>query len=441
MAAGLQTRMYAFDSIHQKRSGKSYLEISGGSLTDAASSSGGGAASPGTTGGPSSQVSTESNLDVWAEVSQMLTSLVGTADGRSVSVSPQSGMIVIRAMPDEHRKITDFLNLTQTSLNRQVIIEAKVLEVTLNDSYQHGINWGLLAGNKGRYGINMLGGGDAITGSGQDILAGTTDNIVTNGVSQGTINPTNFTALAADAFSSFGGIFNIAAYRGSFDGFIEFLNDQGNVQVLSSPRVATMNNQKAIIKIGTDQYYVTNVASNTSTASGASNTSADVTFTPFFSGIALDVTPFIDENDVVTLHVHPSITTVSSASTTVTMNGQSQIYPLAKSELRESDSVIRAQSGQIVVIGGLMQHQTSEAMASVPFLGDIPYFGSLFRQIKQVKTKNELVILLKPTVVNHQNTIDVLQQQRDAFAALDRPFHWGGLNAKFGDEAEIKGIP
>lgn len=422
LPSGLQTRLYPLDYINMNRTGNSALEVSSGGFAR----SGGGNSN-------SSKVTSDVNQNIWQEVKTILEGFV-QGEGRSVALSPQSGMIMVRAMPDEHRQIESYLNMTQKSINRQVVLEAKVLEVTLDDSYQHGINWGLLSSH---YDVNLIGGGSTLGGTGTTSST-TTSNV---GGNVGAISPNTSSRLVADTFKSFGGLFNIATYRGGFEAFLEFLNQQGNVQVLSSPRVSTLNNQKAIIKIGTDEYFVTDVGSNTSTASGSTTTSADVELTPFFSGIALDVTPFIDENDGVTLHVHPSITTVSESTKTVVLDGKNQQYPLAKSVLRESDSVIRAKSGQIIIIGGLMKHETVEVNTSVPVLGDIPYFGTAFRQTKQIKHKKELVILVRPTVVKNNDWSEILHEGREDFSKLDRPFHLGGRPGMFGHEAEFKRMP
>ena len=195
------------------------------------------------------------------------------------------------------------------------------------------------------------------------------------------------------------GVFTLALALGDFEAFIELLKTQGNVQVLSSPRVATLNNQKAIIKVGTDEFFVTDVSSTSTVATTSTTVNPNITLTPFFSGIALDVTPQISEGNEVTLHVHPSISEVVDQQKTVTIGNLTQQLPLALSTVRESDSIVRAQSGQVIVIGGLMQDINSDKEASAPYLADLPFFGRLFRHSKTASEKSELVILLKPIVV------------------------------------------
>ena len=194
-------------------------------------------------------------------------------------------------------------------------------------------------------------------------------------------------------------MFSLALNFGDFTGFIELLKTQGNVQVLSSPRVATMNNQKAIIKVGSDEFFVTDISTNNISTTTTTTLQPDIELTPFFSGIALDVTPQISQEGDVTLHVHPSISEVVDQQTTVTLGNLTQELPLALSTVRESDSIVRARSGQVIVIGGLMQETINDQDAKTPLLGDLPGVGKLFTHQKNASVKSELVILLKPIVV------------------------------------------
>ena len=139
----------------------------------------------------------------------------------------------------------------------------------------------------------------------------------------------------------------------------------------------------------------------------------DVELTPFFSGISLDVTPQIDDKGNVLLHVHPSVIEVTQQDKEITYNDSTFTLPLARSSIRESDSVIRAQNGDVVVIGGLMKTNTSNKVSKVPFLGDIPALGHLFRSTTELTEKTELVILLKPTVVGVNTWQKELERSRD----------------------------
>jgi MSHA biogenesis protein MshL len=213
-------------------------------------------------------------------------------------------------------------------------------------------------------------------------------------------------------------LFNIG---NNFAGFIELLQTQGEVQVLSSPRVSAVNNQKAVIKVGQDEFFVTDFSTTTTTGT-ATTTTPSVTLTPFFSGIALDVTPQISGDGSVLLHIHPSVSRVEDQDKEITFGEESLTLPLALSTVRESDTIIRAKSGQIVVIGGLMEDILTDEEAATPFLSDIPMVGELFKHKRQRKAKTELVILLKPLVVSHDGIWDgVVRSEADRVQGKFRP--------------------
>jgi MSHA biogenesis protein MshL len=327
-----------------------------------------------------------------------LQAVIGSEDGRKVIVNAQSGIGVVRAMPPELRAVSEYLHVTQNVIERQVILEAKILEVELSDGYQAGVNWSALG--KGSNGDSVVAGqfgGSTVFSTGASNLQGQVD----------ALNPVNLTGLRSDVASAFGGMFAMSLDIGDFTGFLEFLETQGDVHVLSSPRVSTVNNQKAVIKVGTDEFFVTDVDTNSnSTTSGATaNQSVDVELTPFFSGVALDVIPQISADGMVTLHIHPSVSEVNERIKQINLNATNQLtIPLALSTIRESDSIVRARSGQVVVIGGLMQNRTKDTTSSVPLLGDLPLIGGLFRHKQQATRKSELVILLRPIVVDGDKT-------------------------------------
>jgi MSHA biogenesis protein MshL len=169
-----------------------------------------------------------------------------------------------------------------------------------------------------------------------------------------------------------------------------------------------------VIKVGDDEFFVTDISTNTVTAGNAINTVDSPELTPFFSGIALDVTPQISEGGDVILHIHPTVSQVREQLKTIS----GEQVPLAASQIRESDSIVRAGSGQIVVIGGLMQNSSSDDNARVPGLGRIPGVGHLFKQKAQSGVKSELVILLKPIVVDAAAQSEALRQSKERIDAL-----------------------
>ena len=387
----MRTKIFTLNYLNVNRSGGSNMSVSSGQVTESVSGTGAGASTTQNISG--SNINTESKSDFWKDLNTSLTALVGTKKGRNVVVSPQSGMIVVRAMPHEIRAVEKFINKTQSFVQRQVIIEAKILEVELNERYQTGINWAALqaSGNNSVL-AGQTGGGSIFGGSG---VAGTAGN-------SGVLDPSSLTQISGTAAKAFGGMFSLALNVGSdFAAFIELLKTQGDVQVLSSPQISTVNNQKAVIKVGKDEFFITDVESNTSTTTATASTQSNVELTPFFSGVALDVIPQISEDGEIILHVHPSVSSVAEKTKNINVSsGSSLSVPLAISSIRESDSIIRAKSGQVVILGGLMQNTIEQQVSKIPLLGDIPLLGALFRHTQEISKKSELVILLKPIVID-----------------------------------------
>ncbi|AQW58423.1 pilus (MSHA type) biogenesis protein MshL [Vibrio owensii] len=407
--AGMRTVTIPVDYLQFKRSGRSLTSIVTGSVTSAGTSSSGGSSddsdssdsnnnngdsSTTSTGGTRIETITES--DFWPMLQQAVANLIGSGKGQSVVVTPQAGVITVRAFPDEIREVREFLGVSQERMQRQVILEAKILEVTLSDGYQQGINWSNLSasiGNSGSISIGRPYPGGGSPGDGSDIpLLPGLDTIG----------------------SLLGGQTNVTISDGNFDAVLSFMATQGDLNVLSSPRITAANNQKSVIKVGTDEYFVTELSSNAGNGEN-SNAVPEVELTPFFSGISLDVTPQIDNKGNVFLHVHPAVIEVEEEVKNLNLGGEFQNIqlPLAKSSIRESDSVIRAKDGDVVVIGGLMKQQNLEQVSKVPFLGDVPGLGNLFRNINNISQKTELVILLKPTVVGVNTWQKELERSRD----------------------------
>jgi MSHA biogenesis protein MshL len=325
-------------------------------------------------------------VNFWQELEQSLQAMLPRDPSHSVVVNAQAGVIAVRAMPNELTDVAKFLAKIQSTAGRQVILEAKIIEVDLNNDYQAGVNWASLLTHGSQ---SYFAGQQSPATFNADLLAPTGPTVT---VAPGQ-NPV--TGLVS---STLGGAFTLALQSRDFATYVNLLQVQGNTRVLSSPRVATLNNQKAVIKSGSDQFFVTNVTSNTVNSTAASTSSA-IELTSFFSGVALDVTPQIDDDGTVILHIHPTVSAVTSQNLVVTVAGQTDTLPLALSQIRESDSVVRAHSGQVIVIGGLMTTQNSNTNYQTPFLGSIPVVGNLFKSKQTTSTKTELVILLKPIVV------------------------------------------
>lgn len=407
LANKIKTKMFSVNYLELQRKGRSIMRINSGQVsqnnqqTNQTSTQGVSTNSySNNTSSLIGDVESRSDIDFWKQLKLTLKNMISEEGGRSVTVNPLAGVVVVRAYPSELKQVEYYLDAVQNNMDRQVILEAKILEVQLKDKYQMGIDW-------------------RIFGARLNALSDFRDVDITN--------------------RTFPDAFNIAVKwnPADFTTTIRALTEQGNVQVLSSPRIATLNNQKAVIKVGTDEFYVTNISSSTTTAANTVTPTEDVELTPFFSGISLDVTPQIDASGHITLHVHPTVSKVVDQRKDIDLGrNRNLVLPLAKSTVRESDTIVHAIDKQVIVIGGLMENGTSEELAGLPFFGNVPFLGTLFKNTKQTSIKSELVILIKPTIVKRNVWTKKLAESQQNVIGLKRGFHIGGRPDIFGTEGE-----
>lgn len=423
----LETQIFHINYLDVQRSGRSFTQLTTGQVSNKVGTISVGGATTYTSTYPTAQsvpegvgtissIETKSEMQFWKNLEKAIQNIIGNEAGRTVTINSQAGVIIVRAFPGELHRVARYVNSLQSSLNRQVILEAKILEVQLNDDFQAGIDWSVF-GNPALAIIDQSGNTEA--GIGQ--------------ASNAAFSGTDLKAMT--------GVFAIRV-NGNFTTLISVLQAQGNVQVLSSPHISTVNNQKAVIKVGQDEFFVTGVSTSNTIIGTNTIPSQDVSLTPFFSGITLDVTPEISGDDTVVLHIHPSVSKVTEQTKTIGLGATSSgsannlTLPLAFSTIRESDNIVRAKNGQVIVIGGLMQNNMSETIIATPWLGNIPFIGALFRRTAQKAIKSELVILLRPLVVTNKVVLQDLEEEKKNFEILKRPFHTGGLPQVFGNEAE-----
>ena len=301
-------------------------------------------------------------------------------------------MIWVTDYPHNLNTVASFLETIEGSCQRQVTIQAKILEVILSDDYQQGINWRVIQGLPRS--INLA--------------WGLTDKSGTRGFpggSGGFVSGTGATAIETP------GVFNIMPYGGIFaigaqgaevalSDIIESISEQGDVKVLSSPTISTLNNQKAIIRVGDqDVFFITGaVATESTVTQTVQPMTIDV-------GIILDVTPQIAEDGTIIMNIHPSITEKTGEK--VTPDGQTT-FPLLS--VRETDTTVRVRDGQTIIIAGLMQEKRQATHTGVPFLQSLPLLGGLFRHKAETKRTSELVIMITPTLHDGKKVEDFTQR-------------------------------
>jgi len=421
---GIRTKFFVVNHLVGKRQGNSELKVSSGSLTDSQGSGSNNGNNNNNNGGnnqnynnannqsqaASTKVSTSIESDFWKDLQQVVGMMIGDKDGRSVIVSQETNTIIVKALPKEINEAEKYLRKIQAIIDKQVIIEAKLIEVQLNNGMQSGINWSAFrSGANTNASLGFGNTGSKISNKGNLSASGVTSNPGED-LAMGTLN--NASAM-----------FSLAFQTSHFASILNFLETQGSLQVLSSPRIATLNNQKAILKVGTDEFFVTNVSTTNNSTSAGTTTTPSVTTQPFFSGIALDITPQIDDNGLVTMHVHPSVSQVTTVTKNIDLGSLGNItLPLASSTISETDSVVKIEHNKIVAIGGLMKQYSRKERNQIPGIGDAPILGNAFKNQENDTIKYELVILIKPQIITTQADWETnLAEIRKRLADFDPP--------------------
>jgi len=404
---GVVTRAFHLDYLNAKRDGHSTLTISsGGGGNDGSTGSGGGDQSQAST-----EISREASIDLWSAVEQGLSALVGAdAEGSraQVVVNRDAGTVLVTADSDLMDRVAAYLQAVEGAMGRQVMIEAKIVEVELNDAHRLGVDWSAVASAAGGFTGSLTGGAAALM------------------------------AKAPTLSQNLGGgetAFRIGATSRDLAVVLDAIATQGQVRVVSSPRVAALNNQPAVIKVAQEQTFFS-LDRQTNTEAGVQQDNFTVDKEKYTIGVVLDIVPRIDDDGTIIMGVHPSITDFAGEDVFPPGATGSEILanaPILK--VRELDTVVRLRDRETLVIAGLIRQEDRDEVDQVPLFGDIPFVGALFRHTKQVKRGSELVIFLTPRVVHGG----------DDFAA-DYPlsrhaptYHFGGEAGRFGWAAEHAG--
>ncbi len=352
----------------------------------------------GTSGGEENEstntVTTEESMNIWETLKSELSTFL-SGEGARLSIVPETGMVTVTDYPENVELLREYLQALEKRLKSQVLIEAKIVEVTLSDSNKYGIDWSAIADLSSLRLRGNLAGGATFS---QNLSSGAT-------------------------------AFQFGVSNNKVDFILDAIAEQGQVNILSSPRISTLNNQRAIIRIGTQDVFFRAVVTP------ATQTTASVTsFTPetITEGIILSVTPQIGRDGTITLSIHPSVS--EKIGEAVAPDGNTA--PII--DVRETNTVISVKDGETVLIGGLIQDRNSEKVTSVPLLGDIPFLGGLFRKTVQSKAKTELVILLTPRIVTEKNLREIVSREARRIKYNRRGFHLGGRPWLYGTEGETK---
>ncbi len=448
--AGLQTRIFSVDYLNITRAGTSSVQVtpassssqggnnnsnnnngntnnnggfnnSGGNTGNTGNNNNNGAngnntnnsGSGGVAGG---QVSTQTESNFWEDFEEVIATMIGApverdddasqgggsggllsglggggsggssgnAEGRSVVVQPQVGLVMVTALPAELDRVADYIARAQNILSREVTIQVQFLEVILNKGFQSAIDFDTFG----------IGGAEL------------TNNTVTG----------QFGSTGGSNIQGISGPLSIATNFTDFNAVFQILEARGTTQVLSSPSLKVMNNQKAVFQDGDEEYFQTGMNATTIAGGNNTTTSNSASLQPFFSGISMDITPQISAEGRITLHIHPTISTVVEQSKSIS----GEQIPLARTSVRELDSVIRGEDGKIVVLGGLAYERSVEDVAGIPMANDLPVVGAAFDQRRRQTVKSEFIILLRPVIASPDTEERFIRDSNDRFRQLNQ---------------------
>lgn len=466
---GLRTRQFTIDYLNVQRTGSSSVQVTsgnnqngvgqnnnsgfgqsgfgggfGGGINSNLSGLGGGLAGQnaglggiggigGIGGGAGGQIATSTSTDFWSDLETAISNLIGeqssgssspaagnalfgglggigagagsrnqstvTDEGKSVLVQPLTGIIIVTAFPHELDRIEEFINAAQESLRREVIIQVQFLEVVLNKGFQYALDFNTF----GQQANNPLTGSGEFRGDSDGGLGSNNDQagqlLSANSGIEGISNPLQFSTNFSD-----------------FDAVFQLLQTRGTTQVISSPQLRVLNNQKAIFQDGAQEFFQTQADTTTVASANNTTTNANNNLQQFFSGISMDITPQISANGEITLHVHPIISAVDEQTKSIA----GQTVPLALTTTREIDSVIKAENGKIVVLGGLAFERNINETAGIPGVSRVPVLGDALEQRQTQSVKSEFIILLKPIVASEIGDRNLLNESNDRFRELNR---------------------
>lgn len=311
-------------------------------------------------------------------------------EAASVIANPESGIITVRATGKQHEKIQEFIDQVMTSVRRQVLIEATVVEVNLSDQYQQGINWSqLLLGSKGF----------------QLTQAGSAGLPATNTGSMFTLNYTNPTSVL-----------------GNLSAQVSLLESFGKVKVLSSPKLSVMNNQTAMLRVVDNLvYFVTSATTTAPTATSSAFSTFSTIPNTVPIGFTMSVTPQISDSDTVLLNLRPSITRLLGYvnDPNPDLANAHVVSSIPQTQTREMESVLKIENNQIAVLGGLMQDEVNNLTDAVPGLSSIPGIGKLFANHNDKTQKTELVIFLRPVVLKEASVTAGYTEFRNSLPDAD----------------------
>jgi MSHA biogenesis protein MshL len=431
----MQTRLFYVNYIAASRSGKRDMRMSsrsqsGGSGSGGAAAGGGGGGGQGASGGSGGSTSenqstivTTNNSEVWMDLKLGLesiifsggnpeaavkqedvgpsTSAIRDASNHRLLVNPQAGVIMIHAEPAIIEEAARYIEAVEGSVQRQVLIEAKVMEVTLSKDHQLGVDWNAV--------LNPSVGFSGLL-NGALGIAKPSISLSTGSVQNQNVNPS-------------AGRFQYSISNGKVGMAIDALSRQGQLRVLSSPRISALNNQKAVIRVVREEVFFTQT-SLVSQSVGPTVTTETIENQIVPIGVVLDIIPQIAADGQITLSINPSISELVEVKTFSSKEGAaSSTQPVI--DRRDLDTVAKVHSGETVLIAGIMRERKSEDLRGVPWLMNLPFLGNAFRRTEQSSVRTELVIFITPTLISGTRIEELTEEAKQRLKDMEQPFKLG----------------
>ncbi len=379
--SGLKTRTFKIDYVNTERSGTSNTDIS---LTGD-TGSGGASSTEGSKGGSLStgaSITSNDKFSFWANMQKELNDILNSPSDKFKAPAPiinrEAGLVTVSGTTKQINRVARYIHSMMNRLHRQVLIDVKILSVTLDNSRQTGVNWGELYKLQ-----NMQMAYEMLT---------------TN----------NLSKLGDDKISEFGDsnptahakFLRLSGNTGITD-VVKFLKTQGDVTSVSNPKVVTLNNQPAVFSSGDQLYYKLSSSSRQTGVASATETFNNEVVKSVFAGILLDITPEITDDGEIILKINPSISSVKSRVKT-DESGVRRLPPdLMKKQI---SSVVKLKDGEKVILGGLISSKKGVETSKVPILGNIPLLGYAFQQKKVSEIREELVVIITPHIIRDKRT-------------------------------------
>lgn len=450
----METRFFSMNYLASKRKGSRQVSFSTRSGTQGGSVGGGSGTSMGSSSGSSgmgsgsggqnqssNQVDVSYENTIWQTFSDSMRMLVfgatqgqplssektsGSGDevprsfayadsaGRQLIVSPETGMVMVTAPRAQMALVERFIEGYQDSSHRQVWIEAKIIEVNLYKGYQMGLDWAGMLNRGGYYGT--LGGKRSLSSPGFSFSPGQVEN---------------------QTMASSNGVLQFALSNNVIDFLLEAMARQGTIKVLASPRISTLNNEKAVIRVVREEAFF-NLQTDISQGTGGNVTAPTINISVVPIGIVMDIMPQISEDGEIILSVNPDISELHEIKR-FEVEGAVATQPVI--DRRSIDTVGKVKDGQTLVLAGIIKERKNQLLKGVPFLYKIPLLGNLFRRTEQEVSRTELVIFLTPRVQSGRSAEQLSAEESERIRRMLKPYRLGDpVSLKEGLEGELSGF-